>query len=239
MSSQQARVLMQLREMILRGDFAAGERMAEIPLAERLGSSRTPVRLALSSLEHEGLIEPASGGGYQMRQFTATEISDAIKLRGVLEGYAARLLAESGVSKPVLRSMHQCLEAGDQAVGKETMSLEDYEAYVEMNDRLHDLIVKNCGNSALIHVMETLNAQPFAAPSAMLPMQASVKGSHELMRHAQRTHHSMVEAIEQGQGVRAQALGEEHVQVARMNLESAMEDPELMTHLSSRIRLVG
>ena len=87
--------------------------------------------------------------------------------------------------------------------------------------------------------METLNAQPFAAPSAMLPIQASVKGSHELMRHAQRTHHSMVEAIEQGQGVRAQALGEEHVQVARMNLESAMEDPELMTHLSSRIRLVG
>jgi GntR family transcriptional regulator of vanillate catabolism len=70
MSSQQSRVLVQLRDLILKGGFAPGERLAEIPLAERLGVSRTPVRLALGSLEYEGLIEPSLGGGYQMRRFT-------------------------------------------------------------------------------------------------------------------------------------------------------------------------
>src|SRR6266567_4722071 len=90
MDSQQSRVLVQLRDMILKGDFAPGERLAEIPLAESLDASRTPVKLALASLEYEGLIEPSPVGGYQMRRFTSREISDAIRVRGVVEGFAAR-----------------------------------------------------------------------------------------------------------------------------------------------------
>ena len=57
MDSQQSRVLVQLRDMILKGEFVPGERLAEIPLAEKLEASRTPVRLALASLDHEGLTE--------------------------------------------------------------------------------------------------------------------------------------------------------------------------------------
>src|SRR5262245_49408251 len=91
MESQQSRVLVRLRDLILKGSFSPGERLAEIPLAEKLDASRTPVRLALATLEHEGLIEPSPGGGYQMRRFTAQEVADAIHVRGVLEGYAARL----------------------------------------------------------------------------------------------------------------------------------------------------
>src|SRR3712207_5908365 len=82
MESTQSRVLVQLRDLILKGGFAPGERLAEIPLAERLGASRTPVKLALATLEHEGLIESSPGGGYQMRRFTAREVSDAILVRG-------------------------------------------------------------------------------------------------------------------------------------------------------------
>src|SRR4051794_6147977 len=96
MDSQQSRVLVQLRDMILKGAFTPGERLAEIPLAEKLGASRTPVKLALATLEHEGLIEPSPAGGYQMRRFTSQEIADAIRVRGVLEGFAARLIAEDG-----------------------------------------------------------------------------------------------------------------------------------------------
>jgi GntR family transcriptional regulator of vanillate catabolism len=42
MDSQQNRVLVQLRDLILKGEFVPGERLAEIPLAEKLGASRTP-----------------------------------------------------------------------------------------------------------------------------------------------------------------------------------------------------
>jgi GntR family transcriptional regulator, vanillate catabolism transcriptional regulator len=70
--------LVHLRDLILKGEFAPGERLAEVTLAERLQASRTPVRLALTTLEQEGLVEPSPAGGYVMRRITATEIADAI-----------------------------------------------------------------------------------------------------------------------------------------------------------------
>ena len=94
--TQQARVLIQLRDLILKGVFGPGERLAEIPLAERLQTSRTPVRLALGSLEFEGLIEPCAAGGYQMRGYTAKEVVDAIHSRGVLEGFWFLLICKKG-----------------------------------------------------------------------------------------------------------------------------------------------
>ncbi|MGH2885354.1 MAG: GntR family transcriptional regulator, partial [Solirubrobacteraceae bacterium] len=80
------RALFALREQILSGEFKPGERMSELRLVERLGVSRTPLRLALSSLEHEGLLQAIPTGGYAVREFTQTDIRQAIELRGVLEG---------------------------------------------------------------------------------------------------------------------------------------------------------
>ena len=238
MDSQQSRVLVQLRDMVLKGEFVPGERLAEIPLAERLGASRTPVRLALGTLEHEGLIEPLPGGGYQMRRFTSREIADAIRVRGTVEGFAVRLLAEEGAPRPLLRELHDCLDSGDRAVNKPQMELDDYAAYVEMNDRFHRLIVDGCGNSALKRIMEMLHGQPFAAPSSLLPMQPSMTEGQQWMQQAHLQHHAMVQAIERGQGSRAQALGEEHVEIARMNLDYALERPELTAELMPGLRLM-
>ncbi len=81
--------------------------------------------------------------------------------------------------------------------------------------------------------------QPFAAPSAMLPMQSSMDEGHEWMKQAHRTHHAIVQAIERGQGSRAQALGEEHVEIARMNLAYALEEPELAEKSMPGFRLVA
>src|SRR5690606_15406005 len=76
--SLQETVLMQLRDLILRGEFEPGRRLAEQQLAERLGASRTPVRAALVTLEQEGLVQVNETGGYVVRQFTAQEVADAI-----------------------------------------------------------------------------------------------------------------------------------------------------------------
>ena len=236
--SQQSRVLIQLRDLILKGAFAPGERLAEIPLAERLQASRTPVRLALTTLEYEGLIEAMAGGGYQMRGFTAKEVSEAIQTRGVLEGYAARLLTENGLSRQLSRQLHDCLDQADAVVNKPQMSLDDYAAYVDINTRVHALILDGSGNRTIKRMMELLNGQPFAAPSAMLPMQSSLTEGTRWMQQAQHQHHALVQAIERGQGARAQALGEEHVEIARMNIEYATRNPELAAEVMPGIRLV-
>src|SRR5579859_7074335 len=62
-TSQTGRTLLNLREMILRGDFPPGERISELPMVARLGVSRTPIRLALDRLANEGLLEVLPGGG--------------------------------------------------------------------------------------------------------------------------------------------------------------------------------
>ena len=92
--SQTVKATLGLRELVLDGEFSPGERVPEIGLAKRLGVSRTPLRLALSTLAHEGLLEPLPGGGFVVRAFTLRDVTDAIELRGVLEGTAARLAAE-------------------------------------------------------------------------------------------------------------------------------------------------
>src|SRR5581483_10918126 len=68
--TQITHAVLSLRQLILSGEFAAGERMSELPLVARLGMSRTPLRLALAALEHEGLLRRLDGGGYVVREFT-------------------------------------------------------------------------------------------------------------------------------------------------------------------------
>jgi biotin operon repressor len=92
--SQAVRAQLHLREMILAGELPAGARIAELTLVDKLGVSRTPIRTALMKLEQEGLLESLANGGYAVPTFTERDASDAIELRGTLEGLAARMAAE-------------------------------------------------------------------------------------------------------------------------------------------------
>src|SRR4026209_2740301 len=89
-NSQTAKATLGLRELLLNGTFEPRERVPELRLVKELGVSRTPLRIALMTLEHEGLLETLPGGGFVVREFTRTDIDDAIELRGVLEGTAGR-----------------------------------------------------------------------------------------------------------------------------------------------------
>src|SRR6478672_10553781 len=97
--SQLARTILRLREMLLAGEFDPGDRISEHPLASRIGVSRTPIRLALERLAHEGLLEPYPTGGFIVRKFTLQDIWDGIEVRALFEGGAARLAAERLVSE--------------------------------------------------------------------------------------------------------------------------------------------
>jgi GntR family transcriptional regulator of vanillate catabolism len=239
MESQQERVLVYLRDLILKGEFAPGERLAEVALAERLQASRTPVRLALSTLEQEGLVEPSPAGGYVMRRITATEIADAIAVRGHLEGMAARLVAEHGVQRQLSNALNECLRTGDRLLARQELTLDDYAVYTDMNNRFHQLVVEASGNAALIRAIDMNNRLPFAAASAMLPMQSAIQEGRNWLFMAHQQHHSLVQAMEKGEGARAQALASEHVQIAQRNLTYALESPELCKKLAPALQLVA
>ena len=146
-TSQTTRALLSLRELLLSGEFPSGTRMSELPLVERLGVSRTPLRLALATLEHEGLLEMLPGGGYAVREFTRDDVHDAIELRGVLEGTAARFAAERGASPEQLTEMRELSAQMERMVHRDDE--DSFWRYVELNARFHALLLEAAASPVL------------------------------------------------------------------------------------------
>src|SRR4051794_7214558 len=82
-----------LLDMILRGTIAPGELVTERQIAARLGMSRTPVREAVRRLEGEGTLERQRDGALIVRPYSMEEFLQALAVRRLLEGEAARLAA--------------------------------------------------------------------------------------------------------------------------------------------------
>src|SRR5271170_3234408 len=139
--SQTGRTLLNVREMILRGDFKPGERISELPMVARLGVSRTPIRLALDRLAHEGLLEASPSGGFVVRSFDLSDIWDAIEMRGVLEGTAARLAAERLTHERELTRIRGCMTEMDAYLGP-APNLDAFARYLDLNDPFHAAVVE-------------------------------------------------------------------------------------------------
>jgi GntR family transcriptional regulator of vanillate catabolism len=221
-TSQTVRAQLSLRELLLSGEFPPGTRMAELPLVERLGVSRTPLRLALATLEHEGLLENLEGGGYAVREFTRDEIHDAIELRGVLEGTAARFAAERGVTDDQLARMRQLSAEMEPLVHRS--DVDSFWEYVECNRAFHALLVECAQSPVLERELDRIVALPFASPSALVQGQAELPESREILVIAQDHHRGLIEAIERREAARAESLAREHARIALRNLELVLDN---------------
>jgi GntR family transcriptional regulator of vanillate catabolism len=224
--SQMMRALLRLRELILSGEFEPGERMSELPLVERLGVSRTPLRLALATLEHEGLLRSLSGGGYAVRAFTQADMRDAVELRGVLEGTAARFAAERGATRREIRSLRTI-----NAQIEPLLALADYEsfeAYMDLNERFHARMLEIARSPLLDRALDGILSLPFGGVNAMVLTEAELPESRQILVIAHRHHQGLIEAIEGRQGARAEALAREHARIALTNLEIVLRHREML-----------
>ncbi len=220
MASRIETVSIRLREMILSGELEPNERIVEIPFAARLGVSRTPLRLALAELEKEGLLERLTRG-YRVREFTMEEISNAIDVRGVLEGMAARIVAQRGLSGDVRATLQGCIEEGDAMFGCSLEGGSVTERWAAMNMRFHWAIVIASGNSAIEAALRQNERIPMAAAAA-LTFSATVYDI-ELMRRAHEDHRSLLQALERSEGERAEGLLREHAYRSRENKRVLIE----------------
>jgi GntR family transcriptional regulator, vanillate catabolism transcriptional regulator len=219
--TQTGRALLQLRELLLRGEFPSGERLSELPLVARLKVSRTPIRTALERLAHEGLLEGSPSGGFYVRQFNLADIWDAIEMRGILEGTAARLAAERLADPADLRRIHS-LQAQMDAITLETA--ESFAAYMDLNEAFHSELAELARSPMLHRSLAHVKALPFAAPSAMVFARSKLPKAAEMFVIGQEQHHALLEAGEHRQGTRAEALAREHARLARRNLETVFTD---------------
>lgn len=223
------RAVIELREKILSGELPGGMRLFEVPIAELLDISRTPVREALSRLTEEGLLERLPSGGFVVRRFGFADVIDAIEMRGVMEGMAARLAAERGVKPDDLQKIGETVAQLDLCFGEKLDDV-DFDAYSELNERFHHQLAALCGSEMIRREVERAGSLPFASPSAFLPDKADIGAFRRSLRGAQEQHRALVAAITAREGTRAEAIAREHARTARRNLEYMLsEDPELIT----------
>ncbi len=166
--SQAVKAQLRLRELILAGQLPGGARIAELAIVERLGMSRTPIRAALIRLEQEGLLQALPNGGYAVRTFTERDVSDAIELRGTLEGLAGRLAAERGVASVVLAEAARCLDAIDGLLAPPALDDDAFSRYVALNQRFHAMLGEMAGSAVLARELERVVNLPFASPSGFV-----------------------------------------------------------------------
>ena len=221
-SSQAVTALLKLRELILSGELKAGERVPELALVERLRVSRTPIREVLLRLEQEGLLQAVPTGGFVVSAFNERDIHAAIEIRGALEGLAARLAAERGVPEAGLAELKACLTRLDHLVFERGVTAANFSAYAEANEQFHRIIVELANSAVLSRQIARSIALPFASAGAFVMVQASLPEARIMFTVAQDHHRSIVRAIEEREGERAETLMREHARLARRNLELAL-----------------
>lgn len=87
-----------IHEMIVSGTLSPGTPLSERGLAESLGIGRTPVREAIKALAQDGLLDISPMRGTFVRQLSIDDLREIHETRLALEGMAAFLAAERGVS---------------------------------------------------------------------------------------------------------------------------------------------
>ena len=213
-----SRVAQRIRELIVEGALEPGTRVAEAAIAERLGVSRTPVRNALPALAAEGLLEPAGKRGYAVRNFSHEDSYKATEIRCVLEGYAARELAAREDRTPIVAALRESLREGDAIFAKGHVVKEDEEAYAQMNGRFHELIVGGARDPLLGELIHRVYSVPFVAPNVVASNRIPLDEIYPILMSGHRQHHSIVDAIEQGQPDLAENLMRGHSTPARRTL---------------------
>lgn len=144
-----------LRQAILKGELAPGERLMEIQLAERLGVSRTPIREAIRKLELEGLVLMIPRKGAEVAKISEKSLRDVLEVRRSLEELAIELACQR-MTLEEIEELEEKQEEFKKAVlaGNPMKIAETDEAY-------HDVIYKGTGNDRLVQILNNLREQMY------------------------------------------------------------------------------
>ena len=215
-------VTVKLREMIVTGQFTPGSRVPERDLAELLGVSRTPVRVALGILEAEGLVSGAPNCGFVVRPFQVDEILSAYDVRGVLEGLAARTAVERGLSSAALQCLEDCVAEGESLLASGLLGDEEMRRWSAANDVFHGTLLDAAALPALNKTHAFISRMPLAAPIAIMFTSQHRDRARDRMAEAHSDHMHVLDALRRGQGARAEQLMREHAQRSRDNLAASL-----------------
>ncbi|OLT19440.1 GntR family transcriptional regulator [Pseudonocardia sp. CNS-139] len=202
-----ALVVNALRDGIMQGRFAPGQRLPEADLVELYSASRGAVRTALVQLENEGIVERERNRGARVRPISLEEAVEITEARAVIEG----LCAAKAAARATDEDRHRL-----RALGKElgeAVAAADVMAYTRINQQIHRAVRDIAAHETAGLMLDRLRTQSvrYHYTVALLPGRPSIgltehlqvietvcSGDPALAEHTMRTHlMSVVEALQQ------------------------------------------
>ncbi len=193
-----------LREAILRGDLAPGERLDESALAVALGVSRTPIRSALRVLAAESLVELQPHRGAVVNELSPDELGEVYLVRTILEGTAARLAAPRMDEERIVAL---------QAILDDLERTADPNRWLVLNNQFHSTIYQAAGRPRMLSIIEYVRniATPYILQFINTP-------GH--MESSRGDHRRIFEACKKRDGQLAELEVRKHLEdVSRANVE--------------------
>ena len=144
-----------LRQAILKGELAPGERLMEIQLAEKLGVSRTPIREAIRKLELEGLVLMIPRKGAEVAKISEKSLKDVLEVRRSLEELAIELACQR-----IRDTDMEDMDAA-QAAFRDAIAKGDAMEIAETDEAYHDVIYNCTRNTRLVQILNNLREQMY------------------------------------------------------------------------------
>lgn len=196
-----------LRDAILDGRLAQGERINEVQVSRSLGISRGPLREALRGLEQDGLVKAVPNRGTTVVRVTARDALDLLNVRRLLEPYAVQ---------------EACTHQGPELIPGARRAIEEMRAASKRQDRsreatahshYHGLFYSRSGNAVLERLWSRLE------DPVRLFLQLRQTSTAEMLFVA-NAHEKLLDLIETGDlsAIRAEVLA--HLDVSRKSLRT-------------------
>lgn len=199
----------ELQDLILKGQIAPGQRLNELQLSTRFGTSRGPLREALRSLQGKGLVHFVRNRGVFVRAISPEEALEIYDLRAAIFGLAGRLLADL-VNDTMLHTLDDYLARMDAA-----SEARDFAAYYPINLAFHEYLVGSTGHKLLQREYKMFVDKLHLCRGRGLVQAGALSVSN-------REHREMVDAIAAGNRERAFESFFRHVERAKQRFRSTI-----------------
>jgi DNA-binding GntR family transcriptional regulator len=204
------KVLDTIRDWIVGGTLAPGEEIRDGELAEALGVSRSPVRVALVELQREGLVDRASNGHVSVVPLSVDDLERMVPVWMELEVLAARQATERSATGPGLAEIEAANAAFSSIADLALVGTDpaDQARVQAANDRFHAAILAAADNRFLTTPLSAMRAHNRRYESAYF------SGFPELARLSADDHDDIVAAIRTGNPDAAETAMRHHIERA-------------------------
>jgi len=200
-----------LKEAIIRGEVAPGDRLVEIRLADAMDISRTPVREAIHKLEREGLLRKLPKGGFTVMNLSREDIKETFGIRCVLESYAARLAAQN-YSEEELLPLEEKISEFQQFLDKGRL-----DELPRVNTEFHSLFYALSRSPKLIKMINDLRDQIYRFRKILLKKDKWAETSNQ-------DHMKMLNAIREKDVNLVERVVKQHIARGQRIVLSALEE---------------